>query len=269
MSKISGLLSTGALLLHGDKRLSGLDFLSRVDGEDGTWYYWLSAVPGVYELKLRQAAQAADDTEKSKLVIRYYPAVEESVFENFACREQILRLGGLFDDSEILIPEHPDVCPCCGGAYDAEHEHRHCHAEKVKRAKGIPKLTLRKRLAPELFAVGSMECVIKKEALQSFKITTQDFYKEYADAGIQATDADGKPVELIAPQGLDRNVPGYALTENFLDFFTQKFLKALSIASHQKERVEMAGDIKHILGDNQLHTEKSREVKLIILSYEC
>lgn len=269
MSKISGLLSTGALLLHGDKRLSGLDFLSRVDGEDGTWYYWLSAVPGVYELKLRQVDLLTADMEKSRLAICYYPAVEENVFENFACREQILRLGGLFDDSDVLLPENPDGCPCCGGTYDAEHEHRHCHAEKVKRAKGIPKLTLRKHLAPDLFVVGSMECIIKKDALQSFEITTQDFYKEYADEGIQATDAAGKPVELVEPQGLDRNVPGYALTEIFLNFFTSRFLKALSIASHRKERVEMAGDIKHILGDNQLYTEKSHEVKLIILSYEC
>lgn len=269
MSKISGLLSTGALLLHGDKHLSGLDFLSKVDGEDGTWYYWLSDVPGVYELKLRQVAQLADDTEKSRLVIRYYPTLEEEVFEKYACREQILRLGGLFDDSNVLLPENPDVCPCCGGAYDHKHNHEHCREEMVKRVKGIPKLTLRKHIAPDLFAVGSMECIIKKEALQSFEITTQDFYKEYADEGIKATDADGKPVELIAPQGLDRNVPGFALTAIFLEFFTQKFLKALSIASHQKERVEMAGDIKHILGDNQLYTEKSQEVKLIILSYKC
>ena len=252
MSKISGLLSTGALLLHGDKHLSGLDFLSKVDGEEGTWYYWLSDVPGVYELKLRQVAQLADDTEKSRLVIRYYPTLEEEVFEKYACREQILRLGGLFDDSNVLLPENPDVCPCCGGAYDHKHNHEHCREEMVKRVKGIPKLTLRKHIAPDLFAVGSM-----------------DFFILYADEGIKATDADGKPVELIAPQGLDRNVPGFALTAIFLEFFTQKFLKALSIASHQKERVEMAGDIKHILGDNQLYTEKSQEVKLIILSYKC
>ena len=36
MSKISGLLSTGAVLLHGERHASGLDYLSRVDGEEGT-----------------------------------------------------------------------------------------------------------------------------------------------------------------------------------------------------------------------------------------
>ena len=176
MSKISGLLSTGAVLLHGEKHSSGLDYLSRVDGEEGTWYFWLTAMQGVYELKLREASLQGD-LEISSLDIRYYPSIDEDVFESFACREQLLRVSDLFDDGPVEIPDNPDVCPCCGGdVHDEEHEQHHCHGHRAMRAKGIPKLVLRKQFPKDAFVIGSMECALK-DRLESIKISSQNYYR--------------------------------------------------------------------------------------------
>ena len=268
MSKICGLLSTGAALLHTDRHASGLDYMSRVDGEDGTWYSWLKSMQGVYELKLLETS-LQDDCEKSKLAIRYYPSVEEDVFESFACREQLLRVSDLFDDGPVEIPENPDVCPCCGGdMHDEEHESHHCHGHRAMRAKGIPKLVLRKQVPVDAFVIGTMECVIK-DKLESIKINSQNYYREYVAEGIKLPDAQGQLVELVAPNGLDRNVPGLELTKIFAEFFITKFLNAFSIVCIPEKQEEVAGVVKHCLRDNQLQETKAADVKLVMQTYKC
>ena len=268
MSKISGLLSTGAVLLHGEKHSSGLDYLSRVDGEEGTWYFWLNAMQGVYELKLREASLQGD-LEISSLDIRYYPSIDEDVFESFACREQLLRVSDLFDDGPVEIPDNPDVCPCCGGdVHDEEHEQHHCHGHRAMRAKGIPKLVLRKQFPKDAFVIGSMECALK-DRLESIKISSQNYYREYVAEGIKMPDAQGELVELVAPGGLDRNVPGLELTKIFAEFFINKFLNAFSIVCIPEKQEEVAGVVKHFLRDNQLQETQAADVKLVMQTYKC
>lgn len=268
MSKISGLLSTGAVLLHGERHASGLDYLSRVDGEEGTWYFWLTAMQGVYELKLREALLQGDH-EISFLDIRYYPSIDEDVFECFACREQLLRVSELFDDGPVEIPDNPDVCPCCGGdVHDDEYEQHHCRGHRAVRAKGIPKLVLRKQLPADAFVIGTLQCDIK-ERLESIKISSQNFYPEYVADGIKLPNPEGELVELVAPNGLDRNVPGLELTKIFADFFITKFLNAFSIVCIPEKREEVAGVVKHCLRDNQLQETQAADVKLVMQTYKC
>lgn len=268
MNKICGLLSTGALLLHSEKHTSGLDYVSRVDGEEGTWYYWLSSMPGVYELKLKELTEA-EGAEISKLAIRYYPDVEEECFEKLSCKEQLLRVSEMFDDTDVVIPENPDVCPCCGGdVHEEEHEHHHCHGHRAARKKGIPKLVLRKQLPEETYVIGSLELSVT-DKLESLKLTTQDVYKEYVEEGIKLPDAQGKLVELVPPQGLDKAWPGLELVNVFMDFFINKFLNVLSINCILKEKLELTGESKHFLVNKQVESVADKDVQLFILTYMC
>ena len=59
-------------------------------------------------------------------------------------------------------------------------------------------------------------------------------------------------MELVAPNGLDRNVPGLELTKIFAEFFITKFLNAFSIVCIPEKQEEVAGVVKHCLRDNQL-----------------
>lgn len=269
MSKICGLLSNGALLLHNEKALSGLDYLSRVDGEEGTWYYWLSSVSGVYELKLKEVSES-NDGEVCKLDIRYYPDVDEDEFEQFSVKEQFLRVSSIFDDSTIIVPESPDVCPCCGGSTQdkEEHVHHHCCSKQIVRKKGIPKLTLRNHLSSETFIVGSIKFIFE-ENLKMIEVTSQNVYKEYVEEGIQVFDNDGNLVEVVPPGGLDREVFGSFFVEKFTKFFISKFLNALSINCILIEKKELAGESKHFLVNEQLKCESDVNVKLLKMSYIC
>lgn len=268
MSKICGLLSNGASLLHNEKALSGLDYLSRVDGEEGTWYYWLSSVCGVYELKLKEVCNL-DNCEICKVDIRYYPDIDEDAFEQFSFKEQFIRVSSIFDDSEIIVPKNPDVCPCCGGSIqDKKHVHHHCCTQNIVRKKGIPKLMLRKHLSSETFVIGNIDFIFKED-LDKMKVVSQNIYKEYIEEGIQVSDNDGKLVEVVPPGGLDREVLGLDLVDKFMKFFISKFLNAMSINCTLREKRVLPGESKHFFGNKQLKSESDENVKLLIMTYIC
>ena len=101
------------------------------------------------------------------------------------------------------------------------------------------------------------------------KISSQNFYPEYVADGIKLPDAQGELVELVAPNGLDRNVPGLELTKIFAEFFITKFLNAFSIVCIPEKREEVAGVVKHCLRDNQLQETQAADVKLVMQTYKC
>ena len=116
--------------------------------------------------------------------------------------------------------------------------------------------------------IGTMQCDIK-ERLESITISSQNFYLEYVADGIKMPDAQGELVELVAPNGLDRNVPGLELTKIFEEFFITKFLNAFSIVCIPEKQVETAGVVKHFLRDNQLQEDQTADVKLVMHTYKC
>ena len=278
MNKINNLLSTCTWLLHNERASSDLDYLSRIDGENAAWYFWLKEAPGVYELKLFQQ-RIEDECECSDFVLKYYPAVEEDAFEDFSCLEQLVRLGDFFEQGEVIIPENIDVCPCCGGNHEeyAEqhicHEHTHQHdcmdtykPENVKRSKGIPKLSCRKQLPMNLFQIGTMCFKIHGEELLEATLTAQDAYISYAEDGVKVKDADGTEHQILEPGGVDRKVQGLFLSQRFCSFFKGKMLASLKLMVKKEIREEAVGEVIYNKG-NKLKNIKSSEVKKIKITY--
>ena len=271
MSKIDNLISTCTWLLHNDKEEAGLDYLSRIDGEAVAWYFWMPQVAGVYEIKLLTCT-TIEDIEKSDFCLKYYPGLDEEVFDCFSCSEQLIRLGDLFDNDNIEIPEDPDVCPCCGGSckdgeHHHEHEQQHEHRyEKVVRSKGIPKLTQRHLLPQHLFSIATMQFVIIGEKLSEVTLKTQSTYPEYAEQGVVLAGPDGKPQELVEVGGLDRNVPGYQLSKPLFDYLLSKVLPRVDLTVKETIEARNIGLVAHNYGSNLLKYITASETEEIIIT---
>lgn len=264
MNKIGNLLNIGTWLLHNERASSGLDYLSRIDGEEAAWYFWLHDVSGVYELKLDKIT-TENGRENSTFFLRYYPDIEEDTFEDFSCQEQILRMGELFDQGMVNIPENAEVCPCCGGKFEAHHDHCHEHVENVPRPKGIPNLIFRRQLPKELFQIGLISFTFRGDAIVKVQISTQDRYLSYAEDGVKITDALGQEHELVEPGGVDRNVAGLELSHRFHYFLVNKLLRVLELNVSEEFVEETDGIIIYNYTDN-IKNKSTSEVKKIIIT---
>lgn len=274
MNKIVNLLNIGSWILHSERLQSGLDYLSRIDGEEGAWYFWLKGSAGVYELK-QSKQEIVGDCERSIFALKYYPDIEESAFEDFSCVEQIVRLGELFEQGNVSIPENVDVCPCCGGKYEENVDYHQCHEhsdgehihikeQNVERPKGIPKMQCRKQLPDELFQIASIGFIIEGEHLKHISLETQDYCRSYAMEGISIQDAQGASHELVKPGGVDRNVGGSALSRAFYEFLKKNLLASLGIdVLDEIEAVDIGCIVHRYSGFSK--TVNSSEVKKIII----
>lgn len=221
MSKIDYILNKCIWLLHDAKHLSNLDYLSRIDGEDTSWYFWLKGTKGVYELKLIKVDETSLG-EYSNFYLKYYPNFEDEVFETYSCAEQFVRMGDLFEQTNVEIAEEHELCPCCGSS-QCEHEHTDKHF--VSRSKGIPKLLQRKNLSPELFCIGNIEFEIRDNVLTSMSIATASRLVKYAVNGVLVIGEDGISREIIGKNEIDRNIPGVELCKPFMNFYWKKCLE--------------------------------------------
>ncbi|MDD3396672.1 MAG: hypothetical protein PHQ45_05570, partial [Acidaminococcaceae bacterium] len=120
MNRMRHILELAITLLNAERENSGLDYLSKIDGEDGAWYFWLSQTEGVYEFK-ELTSQVDNSVERSGYAIKYYPSLDEDAFEQYSFAEQLLRVGELFEQGIVNNTGGFDFCPCCGGKHDEHH----------------------------------------------------------------------------------------------------------------------------------------------------
>lgn len=224
MSEIIKSLYSSTWLLHLNKGASGLDYMSRIDGERASWYLWINKVPGVYEVKLKSFKETAKG-ERCSFYLKYYPAEQEEVLDDYSCAEQLIRLGELFDQEIVHISESEEICPCCGGKDENCKDRRHYFM--VKRPKGIPTLARRKLLDDALFEVGELGLEMQEGKLTKCSLKTQSLYETRSVEGIYVKDKQGVLQELVAPGSVDRKLPGYKLSRRIYDFIMDKFLGAI------------------------------------------
>lgn len=241
MSEITKSLYMSTWLLHLNKAASGLDYMSRIDGEPASWYLWINKVPGVYELKLKSFKER-ENGEQCSFFLKYYPAEEEEIFDDYSCAEQFIRLGELFDQEIVRISESEEICPCCGGKDENCKDRRHNFL--VKRPKGIPTLARRKLLEDALFEVGELGLEMQEGKLTNCYLKTQEIYETRPAEGIYVKDEQGMLQELVAPGEVDRKLPGYKLSRRIYDFIMDKFLGAIHYGPEQETITEKDGCIE-------------------------
>jgi hypothetical protein len=261
LSKIDYILNKCIWLLHDAKHLSNLDYLSRIDGEETAWYFWLKGTKGVYELKLINADETSVG-EHSNFYLKYYPDFEDEVFETYSCAEQFVRMGDLFEQKNVEIAEEHELCPCCGSS-QCEHGHNDKHF--VRRSKGIPKLLQRKSLSPKLFCIGNIEFEVSNDELISMTLTTESRIVQYAVKGVQAVTEGGDVKEIIGKNEIDRNIPGLELCKPFHNFLLGKMLGILSMHSRKQTITKEVGMATFDFGNGDLHEEASHEVEKVVI----
>ncbi|MHC1715023.1 MAG: hypothetical protein AB9858_05435 [Acidaminococcaceae bacterium] len=261
MSKIDCILNKCLWLLHDAKHLSNLDYLSRIDGEDTAWYFWLKGVKGVYELKLAYVEDAGT-REHSSFYLKYYPDFEDEYFESYSCVEQFVRMGDAFEQTNVRIATEHDLCPCCGGN-QCEHENLNEHF--ARRSKGIPKLLVRKNLSPKLFCIGTVEFEISNDALVSMTLITESRLVQYAVNGVHAVDKDGIVREIIGKNKIDRNIPGVELCKPFHDFLLEKMLGILAVKTIEETTIKEIGIATFDFGNGDFDEKSSNEIERVIV----
>ncbi|MEG0969752.1 MAG: hypothetical protein RSE47_01430 [Acidaminococcaceae bacterium] len=283
MSQIDTLLNQAIWLLHNEQVTSSVEYVSRIDGENTAWYFWLKNMCGVFELKLVELSRE-NENEKSCFALKYYPNSEEEVFESFATVEKLVRLGALFDDSKIIIHEEEhELCPCCGGNH-SEHEHVVKNSSKstveqgvlvkgstlvqqvatnILREKGIPKLLERSKLHPTLFLIGQLNFRIGAEGLKAVRLSTQSQLIQYADDGFNIIDENGQQIELVAKGEIERAIPSLKLCQAFYGFLIEEMLGILSINPIDKAIKEDAGTVVHKSRDGKWFESPDNGVKKV------
>lgn len=270
---------TSALVLYMQGGKEGdLEYVSRSECSQLGWFFWLKNVPGVYEIELKGDNPETNQqgTGREDFYVRYYPALDEEVLEEYSVQEQVIRFDStVFDDSDITtdLEEH-EICPCCGvprkeagsnaqdepdkhhheeNGHEHCHDHEHCHCGHThehptlhRRPKGIPNLLKKFDMNKKLFGVGMLAIIAEfGEGRISAELKTRKRFVETAKEAITVRQGDAT-VELVEKGGVNRNVPGFELSERFMKFFGGKLLAAVikdkQAEIHIKQMPEMASD---------------------------
>ena len=124
--------------------------------------------------------------------------------------------------------------------------HTHEHTGPLRRTKGIPGLLKKFDMNKRLFGIG-MLTITADAGGKTFtaEVKTRKRFVETAKEAITVRQG-GETVELVEKGGVNRNVPGYALSERFMDFFGGRFLATMAkdkqAVIHIKQVQEMASD---------------------------
>jgi hypothetical protein len=226
-----------------------LEYVSKSESSSLGWYFWLRGLDGVYEIERKDDLQPGG----GEFYVRYYPGKEEMVLEEYSVEEQLLRFDeSVFDDMLIHRPtEEHEVCPCCAAGHVHHEDHEHCGGEHHEhqeagtvRPKGIPRLLKKFTMNKELYSIGDLSVNVRPDGAVSAEIRTRDRLVEYAKASIRINQ-NGTEVEVIRQGDVNRNVPGYELSRQFMEFFGNRFLSG--IRKHgQRQPAERSGRLESV-----------------------
>jgi hypothetical protein len=220
-------------MLHSDQKKSKILYLSRINGEENGWYFWLKEIVGVYGLKFSRLISLENATEVSEFSLKYYPGLDEDALDTFSLREQLLRYSDIFDNTLIDIfktsPEKTE-CPYCGvkkETTDGIYEDCECScAESKERTKGIPIFGERSRITSSDFEIAKIILTLKEQKLKKVELKTKSEYVDYVIKPTFLVNQNGEEKQILAANEMDRCVQGLKLSESFYRFLINElFIK--------------------------------------------
>ncbi|MBU2647896.1 hypothetical protein KKI24_24530 [bacterium] len=189
----------------------GFSKISQVNASNGRpqWYLWFSEKKGAYSLTIQEDPFGSGDgrlpgwsieaetNPGPYVLIRYFPDMEEGVFDALSCYEQIARLGSLFDST------------------------------------GTPTFEGGRALHENLFVVGRLDVVIHSSKSEvDFYCAAPDRWRDYRIDGLTFMDGDGESRQVLSPGDLDRDLPGWDLSF----FIYDKIVSAFCLLTGQAPR---------------------------------
>ncbi len=183
------------------RRHFGFSQISQVVDADGLpqWYLWFSDKRGAYSLTIVEGCTLSDSFDaaahgsgaplvESRILLRYFPAIEEDDFDALSCTEQLFRMS-----------------PNCD-------------------ATGTPSFEGGGAMHPSFFVAGHMDIIVDSSKRDvAFFCAAPDRWRDYRTDGLIMTDTTGTPQQVLSPGDIDRDFPGWMLTSFFFDKIISAF----------------------------------------------
>ncbi len=199
------------------RRYMGFSQISQGSTQGGfpQWYLWLNEKRGAYSLTVQEGyivsgnnSTSAPEPENNTvvgipLIVRYFPDVEEEIFESFSHVEQLYRRGPDFDST------------------------------------GTPSFEGGRTMDEGLFVAGNMCIVIySSKADIDFYCSAPNKWRDYRADGLALIDDKGEFHQVVSPGGIDRDFPGWQATF----FVFDKIISSFCFMTGQAPRYVGAGD---------------------------
>jgi hypothetical protein len=223
----------------------GFSQISQVASDEGFpgWYLWFSDMKGAWHIeitcenpissgKVFKDLLQPETVKAVGLVLRYFPDIEEKVFETFSCFEQIFRMGPNFDATGTTTFE---------GA----------------------------RAMPESFyVVGHMIIMFdNRNGDIDFFCRAPKRWRDYRTHGLALANSQGGKIQLLAPGERDRDVEGWNLTRQIFDKIVSAYsflirrppaVVGASAGSSMEYLIDKSNKIKEIVN------EQTKEFLLLV-----
>lgn len=130
--------------------------------------------------------------------------------------------------------EHDEKCNC--------HE-KHRHRVLNRRPKGIPNLLKKFDMNKKLFLIGELSVSVSGEGRSwTAELKTKKRLVERAKEAV-LVEQNGKIIEVVEKNGVDRQVPGYKLSARFMEFFGGRVMATMAIGKPAVMLTEESEDV--------------------------
>jgi len=170
------------------------------------WFFWPKKSTGVFALK---EALNSDYGTKGALYfnLHYFPDIEEDVFSDFSCAEQLVRVSDLFSKEGVEF-----VAACMLH----EHDDNSVHMEDLSNGKGIPALEARERLNPCLFVIAQIGFHFHDAGLAAVSLYAPSRSATMAVRDIVIRENESsEPVVVVGERETDRYAPAWDIAFQF------------------------------------------------------
>ena len=193
----------------------GLKYISQMWDQNPYWYVWFVDLPGVFKLSLLECAEEAPWDWRALFRVKYYPHPEESVFQGLSVLEQICRMSDLFQTRPAQWAGGETGCVCHGGV----HHHHGTRFADLQEGTGVPAASRAAEIPEDFFLAGEMELRYGKGQGSEISWHSQDHWRVKMTENYFIKDQEGAPLKVLRKGDVDRDYPGWFLT----DFVARRF----------------------------------------------
>ena len=193
----------------------GLKYISQMWDQNPYWYLWFVDLPGVFKLSLLDCVVEAGWEWRALFRIKYYPRPEESVFQGLSVLEQICRMSDLFLTRPAQWAGGETGCVCHGGV----HHHHGPRFADLQDGTGVPAASRAAEIPEDFFLAGEMELRYGNGQGSEISWHSQDHWRVKMTENYFIKDQEGAPLKVLRKGDVDRDYPGWFLT----DFVARRF----------------------------------------------
>ena len=227
----------------------GLKYISQMWDQTPYWYLWFVDLPGVFKLSLLECVEEIPWDWRALFRIKYYPRPEENAFLGLSVLEQICRMSDLFHTRPAQWAGGETGCVCHGGIH-----HHGVRFADLQEETGIPSASRAAEIPEDFFLAGEMELRYGDARGSEVSWKSQDFWRVRMTENYFLTDQDGTSLKVLRKGDVDRDFPGWMLT----DFIARRFSlgwQEYKRYERQSEKEEEQSGVEFLCDGHSLHQQ--------------